>query len=948
MIEIDRSTLTKQLYAQDASMYEQEPEGVAFPRDQKDIQHLVRLAGKKGFSITARSAGTSLAGQTTGDGVIMDVSRYMTQILQTNPEGQWAEVEPGVIRDTLNRELEESGLLFGPDTATTNRCMIGGMIGNNSAGMYSIKYGTTREHILQIKAVLSDGSLAVFEPLTATELENKKSLKNLEGQIYRNMVTLLEEQRDLIERNYPHKEIIRRNTGYALDKLLEMEPFTPGGRPFNMAELLCGSEGTLALTVSTRLNLVPSPEYSRLLIPQFRSVEEAMEATVEIVRYRPAAVELVDDIILDATKGNPEQRNNRFFLNGEPACLLIVQMDGKDPEFLKSECRQIVSRLKQKNLGYSYPEIDDPKMMKRVWELRKAGLGLLMGLGREARTPAFIEDTSVRVKDLPAYVRDFRKILRKHDSSCVFYAHASVGELHFRPVIDTTSLEGVTRMRKMAEEVADLVRVYGGSLSGEHGDGRARTPFIERVLGKEMIPVLMEVKQIWDPEGIFNPGKITDPEPMDKDLRYPPGYEPARVETVFKWREEGGFGEAIERCNGAGVCRKLPESGGTMCPSYMATKSEKDSTRGRANIFRQVFTGDDPEGYSSQDLKEALDLCLSCKACKTECPASVDMSRMKAEFLNGWQQERGVTRQDEFFTNVANAYNLAGQFPGIANLIIRSYPGKALLRSLYGISTLRDMPVFARQSFRKWFNRHSSPASARKVLLFVDLFTNYHEPEVAKAAVEVLEKMGFQVIVPDLYELGRISISRGMLDKAQEQALKVVEGLIPFVSRNVPVIGLEPSEILTLRDEFLDLVDEEHLSQARLISSRAFSFEEFLVLHKDHLPDPLDTKKTVLHGHCHTRALTGDAPTRAALEAAGYEVEELDTGCCGMAGSFGYEADKYELSMEIGWQRLFPQLGDLEEDCNICAPGFSCRHQIYDGTGMNAQHPAVLIAKNLK
>lgn len=947
MTQIHRSGLLEKLYAQDASMYQQVPEGVAFPRDAGDIKRLVKQAKKKGFSIIPRSAGTSLAGQATGGGVVMDISRFMTELTEINAEQQWARVQPGVIRDTLNREAAEHGLLFGPDTATTNRCMIGGMIGNNSAGSFSIKYKSTREHVLEVDAILSDGSQVTFKPLTEDELNQKVAQDDLEGYIYKNMIDLIYENRDLIDQSYPHKEIIRRNTGYALDKLCEMVPFDPEGRPFNMAELLCGSEGTLAITTSAKLNLEPLPKYKRLVIPQFRNLDEAMQATVQAVRFNPAAVELVDHIILDATKTNNEQKKNRFFLNGDPDYILIIQLEGDNEDKLRDDAKYLIKRLKEKSLGYSFPEVDDPEMMGRVWELRKAGLGLLMGLGKESRTPAFCEDTSVRVKDLPRYVKDFKEILKKHDTSCVFYAHASVGELHLRPMIDTTTLEGITKMKKIAEEVADLVRYYHGSLSGEHGDGRARAPFIGKVLGEEMIPVLRKVKEIWDPDNIFNPGKIVDPEPMEKNLRFYPGYEQAKVDTVFKWRKEGSFNEAIELCNGAGVCRKLSESGGTMCPSYMATEHEKDSTRGRANVFRQVFSGKEPETFSSSDLKEALELCLSCKACKSECPANVDMAKMKAEFMHGWHEEHGITNAESFLSEAGKYYKTAAQFPGLANALIRSYPGKLILKSLYGISTLRDLPKFAGPTFMTWFRKREKKTADRKVLLVIDLFTNYHEPKVGKSAVEVLEKMGFEVIVPNIHELGRVQISKGMLSEAKEKADQIIKGFSPFIKWNIPIVGLEPSEILTLRDEFLDIVEEDQLEKAQQISSRAFTFEEFIVLNRKLLPEIKDEKKAVLHGHCHTKALTGNAPTKAALESAGYEVEELDTGCCGMAGSFGYEADKYELSMEIGWQRLFPELGNLEDGCNICAPGFSCRHQIYDGTGMSSQHPAVLIAGNL-
>ena len=947
-MNIQNDLLTRRLYAQDASMYEELPDGVAFPTDVKDIIKLVKQAKKKKLTITPRSAGTSLAGQATGNGIIMDVSRYMTDITEINETEHYAVVEPGVIRDTLNREVEELELLFGPDTSTTNRCMIGGMIGNNSSGSFSIRYKTTREHVKEMDVVLSDGSTATFKELTDEELEAKLEQKDLEGYIYRNMLELLEKNKYEILEEYPHPDIIRRNTGYALDKLCEMRPIKPEGKPFNMCELLCGSEGTLAITTSAKVNLEKKPKYKRMLIPHFQQLNQAMEATVHAVRFNPSAVELVDYVILDATKQNLEQSKNRFFLQRDPDFILIIQLEGDDEDKLKSDSDLLVKRLQQNKLGYAYVEITEDEEMDKVWALRKAGLGLLMGLGKESRTPAFCEDTSVRVQDLPRYVKDFQKILDKHDTSCVFYAHASVGELHFRPLIDTTSLEGITKMKQMAEEIAKLVGSYKGSLSGEHGDGRARAPFIKHVLGKDMLHLLKEVKEIWDPEYIFNPGKIVEPEPMEEDLRYSPKYYSPEQETVFQWRKEGSFNEALEMCNGAGVCRKLAESGGTMCPSYMATKDEVDSTRGRANVFRQVFSGADPEAFDSKDLKDALELCLSCKACMSECPANVDMAKMKAEFMNGWHEIYGVSEREQMFADPLKMYALAAKTPGLANFFLTSFPGKMYLKWKYGISPLRDLPPFAKTTFTKWFKKRPKNHQQLKVLLMVDVFNNYHEPEVPKAAVKVLESMGYEVIVPSIHELGRTYLSKGMLNEAKDIAVNVVNGLHPFASKNYPVIGLEPSEILTIRDEFLDLVEDGLLDKAKTLASKTFTFEEFVSRHKRQLPEPISERKVVLHGHCHAKSLVGNGPTEIALESAGYEVETLDTGCCGMAGSFGYEEEHYQVSMEIGWQRLFPQLGNLEENSNICAPGFSCRHQIKDGTGMQAQHPAILIARNIK
>ena len=952
-IKIHKDSQTRHLYANDASMYEELPQGVAFPKSKAEIQSLVKRAGKEHFSITARSGGTSLAGQTTGSGIVMDVSRHLTEILELDSEERYARVQPGVIRDTLNRKAAAHNLLFGPDTATTNRCMLGGMIGNNSCGIYSIKHKTTREHIIEIEAVLSDGSLATFRPLTSEELDEKLSLENLEGYIYRGMVKLIDENRQEIINAYPHPDIIRRNTGYALDRLCEMQPFNPEGRKFNLAELLCGSEGTLAMTASAGVQLVPADPHRVVIAPHFSSIRKAMEATVEAVKYDPAAVELVDHIILEATKGNIEQRKNRFFLDGDPYAILIIELDGTDKETLLQKANQLRERLSAMNLADSSPVITKETDIIKVWNLRKAGLGLLMGLGSDQRSPSFCEDTAVRVQDLPEYVDDFQKILDKYHTDCVFYAHASVGELHLRPVIDITKPEGVTKMEAMAEEIASLVASYRGSLSGEHGDGRARAPYIEKVLGKEMLPLLQKVKELWDPNYLFNPGKIIKPKALSENLRVSPGYRKPKVPSKFKWRKEGSFGNAVELCNGAGVCRKLAESGGTMCPSYMATKEEKDSTRGRANLFRQLFSGKQSDAFNSEELHDALDLCISCKACKSECPANVDMARMKAEFMQGWHERNGLKLSERFFGQAAKLYPSASLFPGITNWLIGSPAGKELLHTFFNIHKKRELPKFAGTTFRSWFkSRDDKKRSEKKVALIPDLFTNYHDPHIGKSAVKVLEALGYEVLLPDITELGRTQISKGMLDAARKLLNTNIPVLEAYARQDIPIVGLEPSEILTLRDEYLDLCDDEDLAAAKRIANLSYQFEEFvskdLKENKELRKLFQESKMAVeLHGHCHAKTLTGNEPTIEALQYAGYEVHDLETGCCGMAGSFGYEADHYEVSMDIGELVLFPKLRENGNSSLICAPGFSCRHQIKDGTGRRAFHPAELISRNL-
>jgi FAD/FMN-containing dehydrogenase/Fe-S oxidoreductase len=964
-IPIHTDSQTRHLYANDASMYEELPQGVCFPQNGADIQALVKQANRESFSITPRSGGTSLAGQATGNGIIMDVSPHMNQILELNPQGQYARVQPGVIRDTLNRAASKYDLLFGPDTATTNRCMLGGMIGNNSCGLFSIKHKTTREHILSVEVVLSDGSTAVFEPLTPDELEKKRQLNDFEGHIYRSILKLLEQHREQILESYPPPEIVRRNTGYALDKLCSMQPFdaSAGARPFNMAELLCGSEGTLATTVSAKVRLVPQDPHRLVMVPHFDSIQTAMKATVEAVKHDPAAVELVDDIILDATEGNIEQRKNRFFLQGKPKCILIIQFEGDDTDALQKKAKSLREILKDNNEIDAAPIITKSDEIDRVWDLRKAGLGLLMGLGADERTPSFCEDTAVSVPDLPAYVNEFQKLLEKYETTCVFYAHASVGELHLRPVIDISTPEGIQKMKIMAEDIADLVHQFHGSLSGEHGDGRARAPYIPKVLGKKMMPLLQKVKEIWDPNYIFNPGKIVHPANIDEDLRISSfSVRNLNIDTQFQWRKEGGFTEALDFCNGAGVCRKRAESGGTMCPSYMATLNEKDSTRGRANLFRQLFASKNTDAFQSEELKDALDLCLSCKACKSECPANVDMARMKAEFVQGWHESNGLSAGEWFFGNAASIYPLASKFSKLSNWMMKTPVGKELFFQFFGIHKERSLPGFAPEPFRKWFRNHTNSSDHkisdpmnknngdnRKVALLIDPFVNYHDAEIGKAAVQVLETLSYEIVIPDVAETGRPQLSKGMVKKAKKLVQKNIPELYRLAKNDIPIIGLEPSEILTLRDEYLDLCGDDMLPKAQIISEKTYEFEEFFNREISNHPEKKNlfdkTDQIVyLHGHCHAKALVGNEPTLEALSTAGYYPKELETGCCGMAGSFGYEADHYEVSMDIGELVLFPAARRMGKQDLLCAPGFSCRHQIKDGTGRKAFHPAELIA----
>lgn len=956
--------LTRRLYASDASLYEELPEAVCFPTNTSDLAELVKLATLRQTGVTLRAAGTSLAGQTTGAGIIADISRHMNRVLHIDPANRSALVEPGVIRDQLNREAARHGLLFGPDTSTTDRCMLGGMIGNNSCGSYSIRYGTTREHVLSLDTVLSDGSSVTFRPLTETELAKKTALQTLEGTIYREMLSLLTKHRELIFERFPHPDVKRRNTGYALDRLCEMHPIIPGGRDFNLCELLCGSEGTLALTRRALLRLVPLPAHRVLVIPHFQDLNSALQAVADIVSFDPAAVELVDHNVLQATLRNPEQKRNRFFLQGNPGALLITELQGDSLQELIGRARELATYLQKQDMGYAWPVLEELTEINRVWDLRKAGLGLLAAWLDDANSPEFVDDTAVRVEDLPQYIQEFQSVLNRHNTESVYYAHASVGELHLRPKIDIKTIEGIQTMKAIALETAELVHKFRGSLSGEHGDGRLRAHLIEHMVGPEIMTLFRTVKQLWDPSNILNPGKILDAPPMDSHLRYAPGYRPAHVSTTFHWRAENGFSKALELCNGAGVCRRKAESGGTMCPSYKATLEEIDSTRGRANLFRQIFSERQVQAFRSPEIKQALELCLSCKACKTECPASVDMARMKAEFMHGWQREHGPTLADRFFGNPAPIYKIATKLPRTINILGKTPLAKGALRHLFGIDPRRSLPKFSNQKFFTQLRKQTpenKPAipprnspqrtagktgKKQKAVLLVDVFTDAHEPQVAWAALRIMRALGWDVSVAGPVQTGRTHISRGRLDQAAQLCEANLKQWAPYAANNTVLVGLEPGEVFTWRDEYPDLCPDNLLEQSHLLAGNTLLFEEwFLGNSSEEISRQFNAggQNILVHSHCYTKAITGPAPVLQALQKAGYQPQELNAGCCGMAGSFGYAHQNYAVSMAIAEQVLFPSLRDRDVHMPVCAHGFSCRHQIADGTNRVALHTAEYI-----
>ena len=952
--ELHFDDLMRVLYATDASVYRMLPLAVALPKTINDIKCLIEFANKNKTSLIPRAAGTSLAGQCVGKGIVVDLSKFFTKILDINEAEQTVTVQPGVVRDELNNYLKPFGLFFGPNTSTSNRCMIGGMVGNNSSGTTSIKYGVTRDKVLELHTILSDESQVVFRNLSSEEFEHKQKLRTLEGDIYRTIQLELssKEVQKQIQSNFPKPEIHRRNTGYALDELIKTEVFSEVRKPLNLCKLLSGSEGTLAFTtqITLKLDKLP-PENSIMIAAHFDTIENCMDAVTIAMKHNLFACEMMDRTILNLTKHNKTQQENRAFIKGDPKAILICELRESNLKTLSEKAQALVISLEASGLSYANPLLKDNDINKAN-ELRKAGLGLLGNMIGDEKAAACIEDTAVALEDLSSYIKDFSQLMETYNQKPVYYAHAGAGELHLRPILNLKKKQDVELFRKITTDVAHLVKRYQGSMSGEHGDGIVRAEFIPLMIGEENYGILKRIKSSFDSQNIFNPGKIVDAYPMDRSLRYELDRVEPEIETVLDFSSSLGILREAEKCNGSGDCRKLSEFGGTMCPSYRATRNEKDTTRARANALREVLTNSDkPNRFDSEELKEVFDLCLSCKACSSECPSSVDVASLKAEFQYQYQKANGVSWRTKLFAYNNSLNDFGSKFPGLTNFVFSNKTTSSLLKKIVGIAKKRSLPLISNKSLNKVVqlseNKLNNINFIKEVYLFNDEFTNHLDTSIGLDAIDLLQALNYKVTVIKHSESGRSFLSKGLLEQAKEFANKNVSVFKDLISEKTPLIGIEPSAILTFKDEYLRLADDK--ASAGSIAKHTFLIEEFIQkeielgnIKSSQFTSEVKTIK--FHGHCHQKALLNQSSSFTVLNLPkNYKVTIIPSGCCGMAGSFGYEKEHYEVSMQIGEQTLFPAIRNANNEILISANGTSCRHQIKDGTQREALHPVTIL-----
>ncbi|MCC9018965.1 FAD-binding and (Fe-S)-binding domain-containing protein [Flavobacterium lipolyticum] len=946
--------LHKTLYSTDASVYRIKPNAVAIPKTIGDIAKLIKFAGQHQLSITPRTAGTSLAGQAVGDGLVVDVSKHFTKIISYNAEKKTVTVQPGVIRDELNLFLKPHGVFFAPITSTSNRAMIGGMVGNNSSGTTSIRYGVTRDKIAELKALLSDGSEVIFKELTSAEFIEKTKGDTLENKIYKTIydeLSVVATQEEIIK-EFPKPEIHRRNTGYAVDILLKSDLFGGTEPTINLGKLLCGSEGTLAFTTEVTLKVddLPPP-HSIMVVGHYHTIQESLESVVVAMKHHLYTAEMIDDTILDCTKTNREHIKNRFFLVGEPKAIMLFEVASHTLEDAEKQADALIADLEKNNFGYAQVKIYGNDIDKAN-ELRKAGLGLLGSIVGDNKAADSIEDTAVELSDLPAYIAEFSAMMKRHGQEAIYYAHAGAGELHLRPVLNLKKTSDLKLFRTIATDVAVLVKKYRGSLSGEHGDGIVRGEFIPYMIGESNYELLKRIKLAFDPNSALNIGKIVNALKMDENHRVVSGRVEPDIKTFQDFSDSLGILRATEKCNGSGDCRKLPSAGGAMCPSYRATKNEKETTRARANALREYLTYSEKENkFDQKELYEVFELCVSCKACASECPSNVDVATLKAEFLYQYQKANGFSTRNKIFAHNAKLNKMGSLFPSITNFI----SNQSLVKKSMGIALERQVPLLAKKTFQKWYENHKPQQNNfpnGQVYLFNDEFTNYYDVNIGIDAFELLTKLGYEVLIVDHEESGRTYLSKGFLEEAKKIADTNVTIFKDLVSAKAPLIGIEPSAILTFRDEYLRLATNKEAAEK--VAKNAFTIEEFF---KREIVDgkitadsfSAEKKEIKIHGHCHQKSLSSVEATFAMLNLPMNNVVTIyNSGCCGMAGSFGYEKEHYQVSMQMGEDTLFPKVRATAQEVKIAAAGTSCRHQIYDGTSREAQHPVSILRNCLK
>lgn len=947
-IKCDTSTLLQ--YATDASAYREIPVAVSVPKSKADLQLLIDFAKRNGLALIPRAAGTSLAGQVVGSGIIVDMSAQWGRIISIDEKKRTATVEPGVILDELNMATKPHGIFFAPETSTSNRCTIGGMVGNNSCGSHSLIYGSTRQHLIAATMMLDDGNEYEFGELTKLEFEQKCALTNREGDIYRYFASLLgdADNRAEIIAQMPEVAVQRRNNGYALDSLITGTFFDGTGSTINLASLIAGSEGTLGIITQATLNLVPLPPSQKAVVAvHLKDRNEAFKANLIALKHNPVAVEMMDHIVLQCTKGNITQQKNRYFVEGDPGAILIVEFYRHTQQEIEAQAAQMEQELRAAGYGYHFPIIWNTDTSK-VWALRKAGLGVLANVEGDAKPVSLVEDTAVAPERLPEYMDEFAQIMARHNLDCVYHAHIGTGELHLRPVLNLKDAKDVELFRTIAVEVAHLVKKHHGSLSGEHGDGRLRGEFLPIMVGERVYAMMKDVKRTFDPNNIFNPNKIVDTPPMNTSLRYTPGQKIRNIDTILDFSRTQGILRAVEKCNGSGDCRKTKLSGGTLCPSYMATLDESNATRARANILREFLTNSPKSNpFDHKEIYQIMDTCLSCKACKSECPSSVDMAKLKAEFLQHWYDSHGIPLRTRAIAYITHIYKLGSYITPLTNFVLKNKLLSGTMMRILGFEPKRTMPTLSRITLKRWFNKHKQETiyPNGRVYLLSDEFTNYNDSHVGIKAVELLNTLGYEVVLADVFESGRTYISKGLMRTAQRLANRNIDALRGIITAQTPLVGIEPSAVLSFRDEYPDLATPVNRPTAVALGANALMFDEFFMreVERGRIRREQFRSGNVqikLHGHCQQKAVASTAPTRAMLSfPAGYSVSEIPSGCCGMAGSFGYEKEHHALSLAVGELVLFPEVRQAPQSTIIVAPGTSCRHQIADGTGRKALHP---------